>query len=299
MPRGSACWASLFRPHRPCWRLKDSADSFPFNTRALLIGRRKTSDISLSGNDISTAHAVLFEMNGHRFIRDLGSRTGTYVNDVQVNGHKHALQFGDRIRIGDVVFTYAAADGQDTPESLDELEDLVGTAPIGAVHPELETEAPAAETRPSAAMAPPVPPHLVQPPRPARPAVPAAAPPLPPIPQPQVDLDAELAEPDLAEPADDTVALPLAPLPPTISPPALSPQVVDESEEPVHTELEWVPPEGTVHEVHADLPQQEPESGRSIWRRSRLNWMQQNLRRRNLHKSMPQRLRRRQFLRMR
>src|SRR4051812_44712787 len=48
--------------------------------KVMLIGRRQTCDVSLIEASVSTAHAVLFHVGGKRFIRDLGSRTGTFVN---------------------------------------------------------------------------------------------------------------------------------------------------------------------------------------------------------------------------
>src|SRR4051794_3876738 len=77
----------------------------PIDQRVMLIGRRSSCDIHLLEESVSTAHAVLFDMNGERHIRDLGSRTGTFVNGVQV--HQHQLNDGDKVRIGETTLTYA------------------------------------------------------------------------------------------------------------------------------------------------------------------------------------------------
>ncbi|HMB96594.1 MAG TPA: FHA domain-containing protein, partial [Tepidisphaeraceae bacterium] len=71
----------------------------PLDQRVLLIGRRSACDIHLLEETVSIAHAVIFEMDGRWFVRDLGSRTGTYVNGVST--HQHRLSFGDLIHIGD------------------------------------------------------------------------------------------------------------------------------------------------------------------------------------------------------
>src|SRR5215213_638797 len=76
----------------------------PIDERVLLIGRRQSCDVHLLEESASTAHAVIFEMNGQRHVRDLGSRTGTYVNGVAV--HQHQLNAGDHIRIGETTLTY-------------------------------------------------------------------------------------------------------------------------------------------------------------------------------------------------
>ncbi len=76
----------------------------PIEQRVLLIGRRSLCDVHLLEESASTAHAVIFEMNGQRFIRDLGSRTGTFVNSVST--HQHQLTPGDTIRIGETELHY-------------------------------------------------------------------------------------------------------------------------------------------------------------------------------------------------
>jgi pSer/pThr/pTyr-binding forkhead associated (FHA) protein len=88
----------------------------PLDERVVLIGRRSSCDIHLLEASVSVAHAVLFQMNGAWHVRDLGSRTHTWVNGVAV--HQHQLNPGDRIRIGETTLTYvpvtqadAAAEG--------------------------------------------------------------------------------------------------------------------------------------------------------------------------------------------
>src|SRR6185295_10197129 len=79
----------------------------PIDQRVMLVGRRSASDIHLLEESVSTGHAVILQMNGHRYVRDLGSRTGTYVNGVAV--HQHQLNPGDAIRIGETTLTYSPA----------------------------------------------------------------------------------------------------------------------------------------------------------------------------------------------
>jgi pSer/pThr/pTyr-binding forkhead associated (FHA) protein len=76
----------------------------PIEERVVLIGRRRGSDITLLEESVSTAHAVIFQMNGDRFIRDLGSRTGVKVNGRSI--HQQELEPGDTITIGDTTMRY-------------------------------------------------------------------------------------------------------------------------------------------------------------------------------------------------
>jgi pSer/pThr/pTyr-binding forkhead associated (FHA) protein len=72
--------------------------------RAVLIGRRSLCDITLAEASVSVAHAVIFEANGQRYIRDLGSRTSTFVNGVSTD--QHQLAEGDIVRIGETELRY-------------------------------------------------------------------------------------------------------------------------------------------------------------------------------------------------
>ena len=120
----------------------------PIETRTILIGRRPTCDIPLIEESVSTAHAVIFEMNGKRFIRDLHSRTGIFINGKKVD-QQGEIKFGDTIRIGETDIVYSSASGMVAEREPDELDHLVSTAPLGTaalVAPDLDD---AAEPEPS------------------------------------------------------------------------------------------------------------------------------------------------------
>ena len=109
----------------------------------MLIGRRFGSDLKLVEESVSSSHAVVFEMDGHHYVRDLGSRTGTYVNRVKV--HQQKLAGDDVIRIGETTLNYKAS-----PEA-------VGLEAIEPLH----VEAPESP-KPSGGAAPEVPPKVPQ-----------------------------------------------------------------------------------------------------------------------------------------
>ncbi|HET7092539.1 MAG TPA: FHA domain-containing protein, partial [Thermomicrobiales bacterium] len=105
----------------------DGADMpVPIEGRTLLIGRRETCDIHLLEKSVSTTHAVIFEIDGRRYIRDLISRTGTFVNNKQI--HQVELMSGDAIRIGDTLLHYEASEAttsvQEPPDLAAQHEDL-------------------------------------------------------------------------------------------------------------------------------------------------------------------------------
>ncbi len=63
------------------------------------IGRRSSSDLPLTDSEVSREHAEIARVNSRYFVRDRGSRYGTFVNGTQVTSD-HALSHGDRIRLG-------------------------------------------------------------------------------------------------------------------------------------------------------------------------------------------------------
>lgn len=109
----------------------DGTTLTPLDTRSLLIGRRPNCDVPLEEESVSNSHALIFESNGHRFIRDLGSRTGILVNGKPV--HHELLEFGDQIRIGETNFRYISAEPRhEEPEGAEtQSHELDEREPIG------------------------------------------------------------------------------------------------------------------------------------------------------------------------
>jgi pSer/pThr/pTyr-binding forkhead associated (FHA) protein len=72
--------------------------------QTFLIGSRYSCDLMLTGDDISLAHAIIFEREGKRFVRDLTSLSGTLVNEQAIR--EAELHTGDIIRIGHSTMHY-------------------------------------------------------------------------------------------------------------------------------------------------------------------------------------------------
>jgi pSer/pThr/pTyr-binding forkhead associated (FHA) protein len=74
------------------------------------LGRSKKSTIILKHDDYVSNRHCAFEVQRDKstnrpllFVEDLGSRNGTYVDDVEVYDGKAQLFHGSRIRVGDTV----------------------------------------------------------------------------------------------------------------------------------------------------------------------------------------------------
>lgn len=75
-----------------------------------MIGRGAEAEISIEGFEISRRHArISTDRKGRWVIEDLGSRNGTLVNGMSIT--KRALEFGDRVQLGDsALFIFARYD---------------------------------------------------------------------------------------------------------------------------------------------------------------------------------------------
>jgi pSer/pThr/pTyr-binding forkhead associated (FHA) protein len=116
--------------------------------RVFQIGRKENCDISFPLDAaVSAGHAVIFEMDGRWYLRDLGSRTGTVVNGKPI--HQQVLNFGDRIVIGSstILFQPGAARVEEFDDSDIESDVLSETAELPA---EVDREEAVVPTPPAA-----------------------------------------------------------------------------------------------------------------------------------------------------
>lgn len=68
-----------------------------------LIGRAEECHIRANSDAISRRHCAITLENDDVRIRDLGSRNGTFVNGVKIDG-AHRIQMGDQVRVGPLEF---------------------------------------------------------------------------------------------------------------------------------------------------------------------------------------------------
>jgi pSer/pThr/pTyr-binding forkhead associated (FHA) protein len=91
---------------------KEAGREFVFEQQSVAIGRSSDCDVVLYDPGVSRRHARIFEEGDGFFVEDSGSANGTRVNGELVT--KHALQDGDRITLGPVVFEYFATELPET-----------------------------------------------------------------------------------------------------------------------------------------------------------------------------------------
>ena len=71
-----------------------------FSEDQVSIGRSRENTLALRGMGISRKHAIIYLSENHTFVRDLGSKNGTYVNQKRVS--ETEIQPGDVLEIGPV-----------------------------------------------------------------------------------------------------------------------------------------------------------------------------------------------------
>ena len=87
------------------------------------IGRATENVVSFIDSRCSRFHAKLFYNDGQWYVQDLGSRNGTFVDDVNIGARACAMRAGQHIQIGRAIlqFGYGSPDELDTkPSGVDE-----------------------------------------------------------------------------------------------------------------------------------------------------------------------------------
>lgn len=100
---------------------------FELGEESISIGRNDDCTISLDCESTSHQHAEVFSRKGKDYIKDLGSRNGTWVNRKRVADH--VLKNGDSIKIGTVKMVYDTGEPLDEEAIAEEVEESRGDVP--------------------------------------------------------------------------------------------------------------------------------------------------------------------------
>ena len=77
---------------------------FRMEKESATLGRDAGCDFQVPDQGVSRRHAEVYRIGEMYFVRDLGSRNGTYVNEERIN--EEMLRNGDRIRLGGTVLVF-------------------------------------------------------------------------------------------------------------------------------------------------------------------------------------------------
>ncbi len=111
---------------------------------SMVVGRDTSADIVLEDDAASRRHAEIFKVGEMYFVKDLGSRNGTFLNEEAAG--EELLRVGDRIRIGNTILVF----GDDPKQVPEEQVHFSGEAHINTTGVvklddlDLETKCPAA-----------------------------------------------------------------------------------------------------------------------------------------------------------
>jgi pSer/pThr/pTyr-binding forkhead associated (FHA) protein len=88
-------------------RLDGFGQSFPIAKPTFSIGRSRDADIPIDHDAVASLHAQIERHGDALYLRDAGSRTGTWVNGRLLTA-AHPLADGDRVQIGPAALVFAA-----------------------------------------------------------------------------------------------------------------------------------------------------------------------------------------------
>src|SRR5436853_1001467 len=74
----------------------------------LAVGRLSSCELPIDEPQASRRHFEVLRRGGSVWVKDLGSKNGTYLNDSRLIGEA-ALRDGDRLRVGTTVMTFETA----------------------------------------------------------------------------------------------------------------------------------------------------------------------------------------------
>lgn len=69
-----------------------------------IIGRSRSTDLTLGHPLVSRHHCQVFEANGLLMVRDLGSLNGTFIGDMRIHEQAVLVEPGDLLTVGPVTF---------------------------------------------------------------------------------------------------------------------------------------------------------------------------------------------------
>ena len=94
---------------------------FELGRKSITIGRGIDANVMIADKLASRIHCGVSYKDGNYFLRDCDSRNGTFVNDSLIKVCR--IKPGDRIRVGDMVFSVEASRRKGTVRVLRELKD--------------------------------------------------------------------------------------------------------------------------------------------------------------------------------
>lgn len=94
----------LWQTKQPLWLVRADDQRFAL-THSIRLGRASDNDLVLKDRSVSQHHARIDLVAGQATVVDLGSSNGTWVNGQRISA-PHPLQHGDRLQLGDSLFTF-------------------------------------------------------------------------------------------------------------------------------------------------------------------------------------------------
>lgn len=110
-------------PNVACWNLcgqieeSGAVRQIPISCSPFLVGRRSGLALSLPCQSVSKIHAELRPFDDSLRVHDLSSTNGTFINGIKIAAEA-AVESGDLLQFGNVIFQVIGADGSVAPDTL-------------------------------------------------------------------------------------------------------------------------------------------------------------------------------------
>ncbi len=88
----------------------------PLVPEGITIGRRPECDLVLRDGAVTSRHARIERVAGEWYVRDVGSRSGTYLSRNPINVGKHALHDRDELLLGRTRLVFCFGESSSIPE---------------------------------------------------------------------------------------------------------------------------------------------------------------------------------------
>jgi DNA-binding winged helix-turn-helix (wHTH) protein len=111
--------------------LDPTGQNHELNDDQTIIGRAVGCDIVITSKRVSREHTRIHYDDWRIFVEDMGSTNGTFLNEERIS-EPMQLRDGDKIKVGDVIFTFHDPDvtNQDTAVPVLEVDVAAGTVRV-------------------------------------------------------------------------------------------------------------------------------------------------------------------------
>jgi hypothetical protein len=109
-PGRSTCHVEVAPGAPTVWARLVGSETYEIGRNRVAIGRSEEGDVVIPHDDISRRHAILYREKGQKWLWDIGSANGTWVDGVPVRTEPRLVQQGATITLGGHKYRFLESD---------------------------------------------------------------------------------------------------------------------------------------------------------------------------------------------